>query len=81
MAMLTVHVCRFACCGSVNRKVYITNGIKTSGSESRGQEEAAFICMHVFRPVMKYLVRIDKWSGWIKYNDINGPTQTIYLLS
>ena len=43
MAMLTVHVCRFACCGSMNRKVYVTNGIKMSGSESRGQEEAA--CM------------------------------------
>ena len=51
MAMLTVHVCRFACCGSVNRKVYITNGIKMNSSESRGQEEA--VCMHVFRPVMR----------------------------
>ena len=31
-------------------------------------------------PVMRYLVRVHKWSGWTKYVDINGPTRTIYVV-
>ena len=31
-------------------------------------------------PVTRYLVRVHKWSGQTKYVDINGPTQTIYIV-
>ena len=31
-------------------------------------------------PVTRYLVQVHKWSGWTKYDDINGPTQTIYVV-
>ena len=30
--------------------------------------------------VTRYLVRVHKWSGRTKYDDINGPTRTIYVI-
>ena len=32
------------------------------------------------RPVTRYLVWVHKWSDWTNYNDINGPTRTIYVV-
>ena len=32
------------------------------------------------RPVTRYLVRVHKWSGGTKYDDINGPGGTIYVV-
>ena len=31
-------------------------------------------------PVTRYLVRVHKWSGRTKYDDINDPTRTIYVI-
>ena len=31
-------------------------------------------------PVTRYLVQVHKWSGQTKYDDINGPIWTIYVV-
>ena len=30
--------------------------------------------------VMRCLIRVHKWCSWTKYNDINGPTRTTYVV-
>ena len=41
-----------------------------------------WLCTHTDLewPVTRYLAQVHKWSGLTKYDNINGPTWTIYVV-